>query len=55
MVDFNEKMPIGLPKLPDDYWAGIKSVKKENSEINIFDKNLSASLEDISVFKNKEI
>lgn len=53
MVDFNEKIPIELPKLPDDYWSNNKSAKKDVSEINIFDKNLNASLEDISVFKNK--
>jgi len=53
MVDFNEKIPNGLPKLPDDYWGVKKAETSEVSEINIFDKNLNASLNDISIFKNK--
>ena len=55
MVDFNEKIPNGLPKLPDDYW-GVKAfdVGTPTSEINIFDKNLNATLDDISIFRNKK-
>lgn len=55
MVDFNEKIPSGLPKLPDDYW-GVKAFDAgtPTSEINIFDKNLNATLDDISIFRNKK-
>lgn len=55
MVDFNEKIPNGLPKLPDNYWgAKTNEENQENSSINIFDKNLNATLEDISIFKKRE-
>lgn len=55
MVDFNDKIPNGFPKLPDDYW-GVKAsdVGISSSEINIFDKNLNATLDDISIFRNKK-
>lgn len=55
MVDFNEKIPNGLPKLPDNYW-GVKynEETQENTSINIFDKNFNATLEDISIFKKRE-
>ena len=55
MVDFNEKIPTGLPKLPENYWGvkGSENPEQFTPEINIFDKNLNASLEDISIFKNK--
>ncbi|MBQ8167802.1 hypothetical protein IJZ97_00075 [bacterium] len=53
MVDFNEKIPTGLPKLPEDYWGGKNAENNvlTTPEINIFDKNLNVSLEDISIFK----
>lgn len=54
MVDFNEKIPNGLPKLPDNYWAVKNDEKTQASTINIFDKNLNATLEDISIFKKRE-
>ncbi len=50
MVDFNEQIPKGLPKLPENYW-GVKN--NEEIPINIFDNNIKASMEDISIFKNK--
>lgn len=51
MVDFFEKIPNGTPKLPDNYWEGDEVVRQE--EINIFDKNLKAAVEDISIFNKK--
>lgn len=55
MVEFNDKIPSGLPRLPDDYWGvKIPDSSAQASEINIFDKNLNATLEDISIFKNKK-
>ncbi len=53
MADFIEKLPKGLPKLPENYW-GTKSDASNPEEINIFDKNLKASVDDISIFKNKK-
>ncbi len=55
MVDFNEKIPTGLPKLPEDYWvAKVSDASTPASEINIFDKNINATLEDISIFRTKK-
>ena len=55
MVDFNEKIPSGFPKLPDDYWGvKVSDVGTPASEINIVDKNLNATLDDISIFRNKK-
>lgn len=55
MVDFNEKIPTGLPRLPEDYWGAKPSdASFVPSEINIFDKNLNATLDDISIFRNKK-
>lgn len=52
MFDPIENNPKGLPKLPDKYWE----VKKpENEQINIFDANINASMDDISIFKNKKV
>lgn len=56
MVDFNEKIPSGLPKLPDNYWAEKNGEKtdQQSFEINIFDNNLKASMADISIFNKKQ-
>ena len=57
MIDFNENIPTGYPKLPENYWGvHFSDVSLQASEINIFDKNLTASLSDIniSIFKNKK-
>ena len=54
MVDFNEKIPNGLPKLPDNYWEVKNDEQINTPAINIFDKNLKASMDDISIFKKRE-
>lgn len=53
MFDPIEKNQIGLPKLPDNYWEE-KSIENPAKNINIFDANINASIDDISIFKNKK-
>ncbi len=46
---------IGLPKLPDNYWgAQNNDENQETPTLSIFDKNLKATIEDISIFKKRE-
>ena len=54
MFDPIEKNPTGLPKLPENYW-GDKQTENSVKNINIFDANINASVDDISIFKKKEI
>lgn len=52
--DYDANKPKGLPKLPDNYWKN-QEKPEENSDVNtIFDKNLKASLEDVSVFGKRK-
>ena len=52
--DYDTNKPKGLPKLPDNYWKN-QEKPEENSDVNtIFDKNLKASLEDVSVFGKRK-
>ena len=53
MADFIEKVPNGLPKLPADYWVKENAVQPQENP-SMLDKNLHASLEDISVFNKKK-
>lgn len=55
MIDFNENIPTGYPKLPENYW-GVRSfdVALQASEINIYDKNLNATIDDISSIWTKK-
>ena len=58
MVDYNKEIPNMLPKLPDDYWQKNEKVadaRPSLSEINIFDGNLEASLNDIKYKYNKSV
>ena len=55
MVDFNEKIPNGLPKLPDNYWEVRGDEKTEQPAFNIFDKNIKATMDDICVFKKNKL
>ncbi len=60
MVDFSDKIPNGLPKLPDNYWESQNAEKKEKQSFgNIFDNAVKSSLEDItneiSIFKKREL
>ena len=58
MVDFSDKIPNGLPKLPDNYWE-MQHYGKNNqlNETNIFDNTVKTSLNDItneiSIFKKR--
>lgn len=60
MVEFSDKFPNGLPKLPDNYWELQHTEKNEKQPFgNIFDNTVKSSLEDItneiSIFKKREI
>ena len=52
MFDPIENKQIGSPKLSENYW---RDKKAENPSINIdiYNTNIIASLEDISIFKHK--
>ena len=52
MFDPIEKNQIGLPKLPENYWED-KTAENSIKNINIFDANINASMDDISIFKKK--
>ena len=54
MAEFFDNIPKGLPKLPADYWVKDDTSKQEDS-LNALDKNLLASLDDISIFNKKKI
>lgn len=54
MFDPIEQNQIGLPKLPENYWED-KNTENNLKNINIFDANINASVDDISIFKNKKI
>ena len=58
MVDFSDKIPNGLPKLPDNYWELQHNEKVEKSPLHIFDNTVKTSLIDItneiSIFRKKE-
>lgn len=53
MAEFFEKIPTGTPKLPENYWEAKTDEKNEVPINNIFDKNLKASMDDISIFNKK--
>ncbi len=57
MVDFSERLPKGLPKLPDNYWE-IQHNEKTEKVPHIFDNAVKSSLADItneiSIFKKRE-
>ena len=52
MFDPIENKQIGSPKLPENYW-GDKKAENSNKNIDIYNTNIIASLEDISIFKHK--
>ncbi len=58
MVDFSDKLPNDMPKLPDNYWETQNIEKTERSYPPIFDSAVKSSLIDItneiSIFKKKE-
>ena len=53
MAEFFDNIPSGLPKLPADYWAK-EDINKQQEGLNTLDKNLLASIEDISIFNKRK-
>ncbi len=51
--DFDVNKQNGLPQLPDNYWKNQKKTEDFSDVNTIFDKNLNASLKDISIFERK--
>lgn len=55
-LNFDIEKHKGLPKLPDNYWKKQPNNADAFSDVNtIFDKNLKASLEDVSIFGKPKI
>lgn len=57
MVDFNkDTTPTGSPQLDANYWSKLVTNKTfDNPTITtIFDKNINAFLDDISIFKGSK-
>ncbi len=58
MVKFSDRLPSGLPKLPENYWELLHNEKTEKLPAYVFDNAVKSSLIDItheiSIFKKRE-